>query len=790
MLDVTKEKDRRIERVERMDNSLFLYSEAGIHRLEPKNDRTVRISFTVEENFRQEKKPGVICREVYGNWNMEEDSSHVSLLLEHVRIVVDKMTGSYCYYDGDGKLMLKERDRDSKVLEAFTTYRLEENSIRTEKVETPDGVKEVVREAAKVPDGKSYHTRLYLEWGDNEALYGLGQHEEGYGSLRGQTVYVHQANRKIAIPMLVSTLGYGILTDTYSPMIFSDTIEGSYLYTEADPEMDYYFMNGGSMDGVVGEYRFLTGKASLLPRWAFGYIQSQERYETQKEILEVAEKYRKKGIGLDGIVLDWCSWEGDKWGQKTMDAVRFPNPGEMVEKLHDEHVHFMISVWPNMAENTENYREFQEHKLLLPGTTIYNALLEEGRAIYWKQLREGLLIHGIDAWWCDNSEPITPEWNHVERVEPAVMYVEYCRMAGEHLPAESTNAFALYHAQSIYEGQRTSNEKRVVNLTRSAYTGQQRYGAILWSGDIEATWETLRKQVAAGLHFCASGLPFWTMDIGAFFVKRGNLWYWKGDYPDTYEDLGYRELFVRWYQWGAFLPVFRGHGTDCRRELWQFENDGLLFYDALLSVNRLRYELLPYIYSYAGLCWLENQSLMRLLAFVWPEDVIVRNITDQYLFGNEIMVCPVLQPMYYESGSRSLHGTKLSRRIYLPAGNGWYDYWTDTYYEGGQWLDTDAPIDRIPLFIREGSIIPKVGYAQSTEETGTKLEITVYSGKDTAFTLYEDAGDGYDYEQGKYSVRRLVWTQEKGQLTVKREEENVRTAYEKYEIGEVRIICP
>lgn len=790
MLDVTKEKDRRIERVERMDNSLFLYSEAGIHRLEPKNDRTVRISFTVEENFRQEKKPGVICREVYGNWNMEEDSSHVSLLLEHVRIVVDKMTGSYCYYDGDGKLMLKERDRDSKVLEAFTTYRLEENSIRTEKVETPDGVKEVVREAAKVPDGKSYHTRLYLEWGDNEALYGLGQHEEGYGSLRGQTVYVHQANRKIAIPMLVSTLGYGILTDTYSPMIFSDTIEGSYLYTEADPEMDYYFMNGGSMDGVVGEYRFLTGKASLLPRWAFGYIQSQERYETQKEILEVAEKYRKKGIGLDGIVLDWCSWEGDKWGQKTMDAVRFPNPGEMVEKLHDEHVHFMISVWPNMAENTENYREFQEHKLLLPGTTIYNALLEEGRAIYWKQLREGLLIHGIDAWWCDNSEPITPEWNHVERVEPAVMYVEYCRMAGEHLPAESTNAFALYHAQSIYEGQRTSNEKRVVNLTRSAYTGQQRYGAILWSGDIEATWETLRKQVAAGLHFCASGLPFWTMDIGAFFVKRGNLWYWKGDYPDTYEDLGYRELFVRWYQWGAFLPVFRGHGTDCRRELWQFENDGLLFYDALLSVNRLRYELLPYIYSYAGLCWLENQSMMRLLAFVWPEDVIVRNITDQYLFGNEIMVCPVLQPMYYESGSRSLHGTKLSRRIYLPAGNGWYDYWTDTYYEGGQWLDTDVPIDRIPLFIREGSIIPKVGYAQSTEETGTKLEITVYSGKDTAFTLYEDAGDGYDYEQGKYSVRRLVWTQEKGQLTVKREEENVRTAYEKYEIGEVRIICP
>ncbi|MGN0267134.1 MAG: TIM-barrel domain-containing protein, partial [Lachnospiraceae bacterium] len=629
MLCVTEAKSRKIERAERREDRLYLYSEAGMHRLEPKNDRTIRITYTQNEAFSEEVKPGVICHEVFRDWDYTENETELCFYTEHVKIVINRETASFRYLDGEGKCLLKERGQDSKTLEEFTVYQLQEDSIRTEKVVTPDGVKEVVREAAKIPAGKSFHTRLHLEWAEEEALYGLGQQEEGFGSLRGQVVYLHQANRKIAIPMLVSTLGYGILMDTYSPMIFSDTMQGSYLYTEADREMDYYFMNGGTMDGVVGEYRRLTGKASLLPRWAFGYLQSQERYETQEEILEVADEYRKRGIGLDGIVLDWCSWEDNQWGQKTFDSGRFPEPGRMVEELHDRQVHFMLSIWPNMAENTENYQEFREQGLLLPGCTVYNALSGEGRELYWQQLKKGLLVHGVDAWWCDSSEPFTPEWNHPERVEPAVMYAEYCNAVSNHLPVEKMNAFGLYHARGIYEGQRAENEKRVVNLTRSAYTGQQRYGTILWSGDTEASWDTLRRQVAAGLHFCASGLPFWTVDIGAFFVKRGNMWYWKGEYPEGCQDLGYRELFVRWFQWGAFLPVFRGHGTDCRRELWHYENAGQPFYDALLAANRLRYELIPYIYSYAGLCWLKDQSMIRLLAFAWPEDREVWNITDQ-----------------------------------------------------------------------------------------------------------------------------------------------------------------
>ena len=350
-----------------------------------------------------------------------------------------------------------------------------------EHIKTPDGTKEVVREAAKLQDGTLYHTRLFLEWQEQEALYGLGQNEEGITNLRGQIVYVHQANRKIAVPMLVSSLGYGILMDTYSPMIFQDTAFGSYLYTEADEEMDYYFMNGGSMEEVIREYRQLTGKASLLPKWAYGYIQSQERYETADEILRVAQEYRRREIGLDGIVLDWCSWEDNLWGQKTFDRARFENPTQMIEKLHELNVHFMISIWPNMDEKSDNYKEFREQGLLLPGSRIYNALTEQGRKLYWRQLEEGLFCHGVDAWWCDNSEPFTPEWNHVNQVEPSRMYEEYCNTAAMHLPASLGNAYALYHAQAVYEGQRaTGEEKRVVNLTRSGYTGQQRYGTILW----------------------------------------------------------------------------------------------------------------------------------------------------------------------------------------------------------------------------------------------------------------------------------------------------------------------
>lgn len=769
MLYAVPGKSKKITAVERKNDRLYLKSEAGIFRLEARSSRIIRVSYTEAEEFSVKEKPGVIFREVYADWNYFQNNREVIFSTDDVRIVIDTDESSICYYDNVGRKLLKEQGRE---LEEFTTYRMIEDGLKVEKVATADGVKDVVRSATEIPDGKSYHTRIYFEW-DEEALYGLGQQEEGFGSLRGQTVYLHQANRKIAIPMLVSTKGYGILTDTYSPMIFSDTIYGSYIYTEADSEIDYYFMNGSTMEGVIAEYRKLTGQAVMLPKWSFGYLQSQERYETGQEILEIAEEYRRRGIGIDGVILDWCSWKGDLWGQKTLDEERFPKPGEMISRLHDEHIHFMLSIWPNMDEKTDNYKEFRDSGLLLPGCNIYNAFSKCGREMYWKQIAKGLFCHGIDGWWCDNSEPITPEWNHIQKPEPSKMYEEYCRTVAKHLPAEEMNAYGLHHACAVYEGQRAESSKRVLNLTRSAYTGQQRYGTVLWSGDIEASWDTLRKQCAAGLHFCASGLPYWTVDIGAFFVKRGNVWFWKGGYDKTTDDLGYRELFVRWYQWAAFLPMFRGHGTDCRRELWKIANADIPFYDILLKSNKLRYNLMPYIYSYAGLCWLDNGSMMKHLSFVYPHDREVWEITDQYMFGNELMICPVTKPMYYQVLSKKIDNTVKARMVYLPKGNGWYDYWTNTYYEGGRWIAAPAPIERIPVYVREGSIIPKAEPALSTEEMKQEISITVYGGMSGKFMLYEDSGDDYSYEDGKYNLTELIWHEDKKELRINRQKRSM-----------------
>ena len=766
-----------ITKTDRKGDCLFLYSERGMHRIEPKTAGIVRITYTEREVFSDREKPGVIQKTGWGDWSYREDGETVVYCSPKLRIVIQKKSASFAYYDGKGVLLLRERDKESKELEEFQSYELagEEGTV-IEKIVTPDGTKEVIKEATRVKGERFFHTRLHLQWQEDEALYGLGQHEEGILNLRGKTVYVHQANRKIAVPMLVSGKGYGILTDTYSPMVFQDTEQGSYLYTEADDELDFYFINGEGLDGVVKGYRYLTGKAAMLPKWAFGYLQSQERYETQEEIMDVAAEYRKRGLGIDGIVLDWFSWEDGLWGQKSFDATRFPNPTEMVDRLHKMGIRFMISVWPTMDEKCDNYKEFKEQKLLLPGSNAYNVFSESGRKLFWEQVKKGLFCHGIDAWWCDSSEPFTPEWNHKYRPEPAKLYAEYVEATRNHMPAWLTNAYALCHARTLYEGERTeqtrgSRERRVINLTRSSYTGQQRYGTILWSGDTEASWSTLKKQIAAGLGFCATGLPYWTTDIGAFFVKSGSQWFWQGDYEAGTEDLGYRELYVRWSQWACFLPIFRAHGTDCRRELWAFGEPGEPFYDALEEVNRLRYRLLPYIYSLAGAVWYNDELMMKPLVFAFPEDEPVLDCKDQYLFGDRLMVCPVTTPMYYEAGSLELFDIPKTRKVYLPAGERWYDFWTEESYDGGQWIDAKAPLERIPLFVREGSILPMYrenSIPKCTDEMklldNECMEYRVFEGNDAEFFLYEDAGDGYGYERGEYVITKISWNEAKKEL--------------------------
>ncbi|MDF2511529.1 MAG: glycoside hydrolase family 31 [Herbinix sp.] len=768
MLDVVKRPDNRILEVARINDSLILKSEGAMLKLEPKTSEIIRVVYTRRENFSDPEKPGVIFKESFTDWTFEETETQIKLATNKLYLIIDRIKASIRYYDCENNLLLAERENESRNLEDFDSFRtvVDENT-KIERIVTPDGIKEVVKDAAKVFDQKLYKTRLYLDWQEDEALYGLGQQEEGYLNLRGTTQYLHQANLKIAVPMLVSSLGYGILIDTYSPMIFNDTRYGSYLYTEADYEMDHYFIFGGSMDGVIRGYRLLTGKATMLPKWAFGFMQSQERYETAQEICDIVQEHRDRKIGLDSIVLDWWSWEGELWGQKTFDRERFPDPAAMMDQLHKNHANLMISVWPNMSKESDNYKEFAEHKLLLQASSIYDPYQEEGRKLYWKQTKEGLFDYGLDAWWCDSSEPFTPEWSHIGKPEPSTMYQEFFDTCSQYIPAQLTNSYGLYHARAIYEGQReATQEKRVINLTRNGYTGQQRYGAILWSGDIAASWDTLKKQIVAGLNFCASGIPYWTLDIGAFFVKKGVQWFWNGEYEKGYEDPAYGELFTRWFQFGCFLPIFRSHGTDFRREMWKFEAAGAMYYDALIKANQLRYQLMPYIYSTAAKVWKDDASMLRMLAFDYAKDKKARIIEDQYLFGDNLMVCPVTTPMYHGKDEQPLEEAK-TREVYLPEGNGWYDYWTNQYYEGGQTIKADAPIDKIPLYVKEGSILPTTQAMLYVDEVPeAPIVLKVYCGKDAEFEIYEDAGNNYCYEQGEYAVTSLRWLDQEQKLEI------------------------
>jgi alpha-D-xyloside xylohydrolase len=769
MLTVNKRLDNTITGVNRIGDALILSTNNGMVKLEPKTSEIIRIVYTRKDSFSDKEKPGVIFKNGYAEWNYEETEQEIRLGTDKLKLCINKESASINYYDLSGNLLLKERDHESRTLEEFDSFKtvVDENT-KIERIVTPDGIKEVVRDAAKVFDQTLYKTRLYLDWQEGEALYGLGQNEEGHLNLRGTMAFLHQANMKIAIPLLVSSLGYGILVDTYSPMIFNDTKFGSYLYTEADYEMDFYFIYGGNMDGVIHGYRYLTGKAVMLPKWAFGFVQSQERYETAQEIIDVVKEYRKRDLGLDCIVLDWLSWEGNLWGQKTFDQTRFADPTAMMKELHEDHANLMISIWPNMSKDCDNYKEFEREKLLLPASVIYDPYSVEGRKLYWKQANEGLFRHGIDSWWCDSCEPFAPEWNHMSKPEPSTMYHEFYDISSKYIPAQFTNSYGLYHAQGIYEGQRgVTTEKRVVNLTRNGYTGQQRYGTILWSGDISASWSTLKSQIAAGLNFCASGMPYWTLDIGAFFVKKGVQWFWNGEYEKGSDDLSYRELFTRWFQYGCFLPVFRSHGTDFRRELWNFGDEGDQFYEALVKMNHFRYKLMPYIYTMAAKVWKDDYTILRMLSFDFAKDEKVRNINDQFLFGSSLMVCPVTTAMYYNKESQPIENSVKTRKVYLPEGCGWFDFWTNRYYAGGQTIEAEASIDTIPLYVKAGSILPMTKFMNYVDEIpDAPIDIMVYSGDDVQFELYEDEGNSYRYEEGEYAITKLVWSEKLKKLDI------------------------
>jgi alpha-D-xyloside xylohydrolase len=587
--------------------------------------------------------------------------------------------------------------------------------------------------------------------------------------LRGQHQYLYQQNMKVALPMLVSTRGYGVLLDHYALMTFHDDAFGSYLWIDAADELDYYFLYGPEFDQIVQQMRGLTGQSPMLPRWAFGYFQSKERYVTQAELVEIVAQYRARQLPLDCVVLDWQSWPGKQWGQKTLDAERFPDPAGMLAQIHALRARLMISIWPNMSRGGANWQEMAEAGFLLGNQSTYDAFNPAARALYWQQAHAGLFAHGIDAWWCDCTEPFEADWKGAVRPEPEERLCINTAESKFYLDPAHINAYSLLHSRGIYEGQRAAApDQRVLILTRSGYPGQQRYATVVWSGDTAARWETLRRQIADGLNFCVTGMPYWTLDIGAFFVKdRPDLWFWQGDYQQGVADLGYRELYVRWFQYAAFLPMFRSHGTDTPREVWQFGSPGEIFYDTLKQFLELRYRLLPYIYSLAGQTALHAYTLLRALPFDFRGDPHTYDCADQFMFGPALLVNPVTHPMYYGVDSRPLENVPKTRRVYLPAGCDWYDFWTDARYPGGQTLLAAAPLERLPVFVRSGSILPLGPLVQSSQDVpDAPLELLIYPGQDGEFELYEDDGETYRCEQGEYATLRLRWQDQNRRLVL------------------------
>ena len=426
----------------------------------------------------------------------------------------------------------------------------------------------------------------------------------------------------------------------------------------------------------------------------------------------------------------------------------------------------MVSIWPIMRRGGADWAELHDHGFLLGNQATYDAFNPAARACYWKQANAGLfptasMPGGVIA--RNRLKPI----GSGRQAEPEEQMRIDTEEAKRYLDPEYINAYSLLHSQGIYEGQRAmTSRKRVVNLTRSAYAGQHRYATITWSGDIVATWETLRRQIPAGLNFCATGLPYWTLDIGGFFVKRKpDLWFWCGDYDEGVEDLGYRELYVRWFQYAAFLPMFRAHGTDTPREIWRFGQPGEPMYETLVKFLRLRYRLMPYIYSLAGLVTLQDYTMLRALPFDFRHDPNTYDITDQFMFGPAFLVNPVTQPMYYAANSTPLEGVEKTRPVYLPRRVAtirqtlsWYDFWTGERHSGGQTILADAPLETMPVFVRAGSIIPVGPDIQFTgDQPDAPLELWVYPGQDGQFTLYEDEGDNYNYEQGHFATIHLTW---------------------------------
>lgn len=837
-------------------------------RLEAVTDSIVRVSAVPSGDFSSRESLAVLPVTERPCFEVEQTEESVALVTAALRAEVDRATGRVRFLDADGRVVLGEDRREFAAAEA-------------------DG-------------DRGYSVRQVFFSPDDEAFYGLGQHQSDEFNYKGRNETLYQYNTKVSVPFILSNRGYGVLWDncsltrwgdprdyaqldeafeteglratyaaadgtrverTESRLDYSDLdkvkefpaemmprfygseivwegdltpresgtyrfilyyagyttlhVDGrevvpehwrtawnpnsvkfaldmtagqprhvrirwrpdggvSYIalraltpvapeeqakqswWSEMADQVDYYFVYGGTPDGVISGYRTLTGKSQIMPKWAMGYWQSRERYKTQEEIVSTVAEYRRRGIGLDNIVMDWSHWKEDAWGSHEFDPGRFDDPKAMVDSIHAMNARFMVSVWPKFYCTTDHYKELDAIGAIYPRAvqdsvrdwigagylgSFYDAYNPEARRLFWSQMSEHYLPLGVDAWWMDASEPDILSNASLE-YRKALSTPTCLGSSTRYL-----NTYALVNAQAIYEGQRGERpDQRVFLLTRSGFAGLQRYSTATWSGDIGTCWEDMKAQIPAGLNFAASGIPYWTQDIGGFCVQRKFERAREGS--EAMEE--WRELNARWHQWGVFSPLYRAHGQYPYRELYNIAPESHPAYASMLFHNRLRYRLMPYIYTLASRTWFDDYTIMRPLVMDFTADPRVLDISDQFMFGDALMVCPVCE---YRARSRE---------VYLPAG-GWYDFRSGAYVEGGRTITAAAPYEYSPLYVRAGRIVPMGRDIEYTsQEQDGALTVWVYTGADAEFSLYEDEGVNYNYEKGAYSRIPMRWDESAG----------------------------
>ena len=691
-----------------------LRMKVGTLRLQVCTPKIIHLLYAPTAEFTEHPNPVIIQTSwPASQWKIDESPAALTLLTDSLKIAVDRNSGAITYSDSSGHVLLHD---DSKTM-------------------TP----------VEVNGEKTHRAEDFMTlggYGSSEAIYGLGQHQAGVWNYRGESIDLAQDNTSIAVPLMVSSSGYGVFWNNLSRSRFNNRFEHAlYISSEVADTIDYYFLYGPKLDQVIAGYRMLTGAAPMFGKWAYGFWQCKNRYKSQSELLDIAQKYRELKIPIDNVVQDWFWW--NRKGEHVFNS-NYPDPKAMIDQLHRENFHLMISVWPFFEPGSTAYDTMEKNGWFIDKTVVakppyhkdkmavYDASNPDARKYYWQLMNDGLFKLGIDAWWLDTTEPETEG-----RQENIQLYHKLAIGSGNRY----VNIFPLMTTTAVYEGQRaTTDKKRVFILTRSAFAASQRNAVSAWSGDINSDWVTFRRQIPAGLNFELSGLPYWTTDIGGFV--SGN--------PD---DSAYRELFVRWFQFGTFSPIFRVHGTrtNDQNELWSY---GPEMQKILHSYDRLRYRLMPYIYSTAWQVTKNSYTPMRPLVMDFRTDPRAQNIGDQFMFGPGILVNPVTEP------------SANTRRMYLPKSL-WYDFWTGQSQTGGLMIDAAAPLERLPLFVRAGSIIPMgpdVQYA--TEKPVDPIELRVYRGADGAFTLYEDENDSYAYEKGVYATIPITWNEASKQLTI------------------------